>query len=532
MSAPADRQILKEKWEVGLILVLAALVYQPWAATSLPILDFSEFLPILTANSSPLDQFAGVTRYMATQGRFCPLLYAYLIATWNFFGMWAPGWHLSYFALNASVLIAAHGFFVRLGAKRPAVFLALAVWTFAPPVAAGWLRPTGEPIGLLLMIAALTQAYNFADAADWKGRAILIAALAFGMISAKEMLIVLLPAVWLMTRLRHNGGTWQWAPWSRRDGFVTGVTFVAAVAALIPIALVANMAPPGNYADRYGSIRFTLDAFLDRFKVATLPSRAGLPKIVQLMNDPGWQSWLAFPNLLWIGVVLASLAILFVRSRSSNRRGIQWPLLLAFVWLMPGVIAYVPWPSEATFYMLPFALGLSFGVAYALSAVWERRSSAALTTVAVVAIVAIAMVEARDLVNEHDLRVRTDRAILDAASQEGRTLPLLAAVPSPAPPGKFGWGRKLAEFGRAANLIDPVRDGDVSCKEGHQRAMMHEEVILVSAVEGCGLLGGHAVIVSEAAPRRRWPWLLEPRRNRRIAFITRAGENLAASDEK
>lgn len=523
---------LRERWEVAALLLAAALVYQPWAATALPILDFSEFLPILTAHASPFAQFGEVARYMATQGRFCPLLFAYIVATWNLFGMWAPGWHFSYFVLNAAVIVFAQSFFVRLGAKRSAVIFALAIWTFSPPVAAGWLRPTGEPIGLLLMLAALSQAYNFADARDWRSRAVVIAALAVGMIAAKEMLVVLLPAVWLMTRLTHRDGKWEWAPWSKRDAVVTSASFAATLAALVPVAFVARTAPAGNYAGRYGSVPFSLDAFIARLEVATLPSRAELPKLVQLVNDPLWQWWLGFPNYMWITVVLVAMTIVFVRSRANGRSGSCWPLVLGALWLLPGVLAYVPWPSEATFYMLPFTLGLTFIAAHAFSSMLERRSSGIIAFTAVAAILGISIIEARDLVDEHNLRIHTDQSILEAASRAGRDLPLYAAVPAPAPPGVFGWGKKLGEYGRAAGMISPSRAVDVGCVEGMQRARMHEAAIIVSAAEGCGSLGGETIVVVQSVPRHRWPWILEEKGNRRMAFVTRAGERVAAEKPK
>jgi hypothetical protein len=235
---------------------------------------------------------------------------------------------------------------------------------------------------------------------------------------------------------------------------------------------------------------------------------------------------------MWITVVLVAVTIVFVRSRANGRSGSYWPLVLGALWLLPGVLAYVPWPSEATFYMLPFTLGLTFIAAHAFSSMLERRSSGIIAFTAVAAILGISIIEARDLVDEHNLRIHTDQSILEAASRAGRDLPLYAAVPAPAPPGVFGWGKKLGEYGRAAGMISPSRAVDVGCVEGMQRARMHEAAIIVSAAEGCGSLGGETIVVVQSVPRHRWPWILEEKGNRRMAFVTRAGERVAAEKPK
>ncbi|MGH9420424.1 MAG: hypothetical protein ACRD3J_10645, partial [Thermoanaerobaculia bacterium] len=244
----AIRRVASRHWEVAALLVFAAMVYRPWSATALPILDFSEFFPHLRAHTWMPAQFVAVIHGMSRQGRYCPLLYAYIVTAWNLFGMWAPGWNWTYFIANSAVIILGRRFFLRIGVARAAAIAALALWSFSPAVTQSWLRPTGEPYGLLLTITALGFAYNYADAADWKKRAILIAGLAFAIIAAKEMLAVLLPVVWLMTRLRHADGKWSWAEWSKRDAVVFAYTFSMCILALAPVAYVALTAPPGNYA--------------------------------------------------------------------------------------------------------------------------------------------------------------------------------------------------------------------------------------------------------------------------------------------
>jgi len=524
------RERIGAHWEAVALILLAAAVYQPWSAVALPILDFSEFLPQLAAAETPFAQYGAVARYMESQGRFCPLLYAHVVVAWNAFGLWAPGWHWTYFALVAGVLSTGRSFLVEIGLRRTAVFAALALWTIAPPVAAGAVRLTGEVTGLLFFIAALRLAHGYPDATDWRRRAVMIAGCIVGMIASKEMLVVLIPAAWLMTRVAHRGGKWEWAAWSRRDAVATAWSACAAAITLAPVALVASNAPAGNYASRYGTVNIDLQAVIQRLETAFLPSRAGLPNAAQLANDPGWQSWLAFPNLLWLAVVAAGL----IAMTQSGRRegGIRWPILIAALWTVSGVIAYLPWPSEAPFYMLPFAFGVALAIANILHVLFGSQSLRIPAAAAVLAVATIGAVEARDVANEHELRVATDVKVLSTVAYRGRTLPLLAAVPDPMAPGAFGWGRKLADYGRVTGDVAPLYARDISCSEGRRLLKNSEQVVVVSGSNGCGPLAPGSLMVSETVPRRRWPWLFDGRTNRRIAFVAVGGERQISAADK
>jgi len=520
------RERVTADWELIGLLLLAVMVYQPWSASVLPILDFSEFLPQLAAQETAFGQYGAVAKYMESQGRFCPLLYAHVVIAWNAFGMWAPGWHWTYVALIGGVLVAGRALLIEMGVKRVAVLGALALWTIAPPVAAGAVRLTGELTGLLFFIGAMRLAHGYADAADWKRRAVMIAACLVAMIAAKEMLAVLFPGVWLMTRLSHRDGKWEWASWTQRDVTAVAWSAPAVVTALLPVAVVAMNAPAGSYAARYGTGSLDFPSIILRLETALLPSRAGLPSATQLINDASWQSWLTLPNLLWLALLGAGLIAL---SRGRAHRGVKWPMLIGAMWALSGVAAYLPWPSQAPFYMMPFAFGVAVVVAYALHALLRSRPVGALSLTAVVFIAAIGAVEARDIVNEHELRVATDARVLSTIAYRGRTLPLVAAVPEPMPAGAFGWGRKLGDYGRVTGDVAPRYARDVSCAEGRRLLKNAEQVVVVSASNGCGPLSPGSVVISETVPRRRWPWLFEGRTNRRVNFVAIGTERRISS---
>ena len=121
------------------------------------------------------------------------------------------------------------------------------------PTAELWYRPAGEAIGLILLLAAMHLAFNYADAADYRRRAILIALCALGILLTKEMLVALLPAGWLFSRLRIEKREWSWAPWTYRDTFLFGVVALAIVIAGAPIAYYAMHAPAASYAGQYAA---------------------------------------------------------------------------------------------------------------------------------------------------------------------------------------------------------------------------------------------------------------------------------------
>src|SRR5262245_24793317 len=72
-------------WTV-LLIGLACFLYQPTRHRPFDILDFSEFLPILTTHHSLPDQFVALCRYyLHDQGRTNVLPYAAITLKWGLF---------------------------------------------------------------------------------------------------------------------------------------------------------------------------------------------------------------------------------------------------------------------------------------------------------------------------------------------------------------------------------------------------------------------------------------------------------------
>lgn len=503
---------IEKHWEVILLLGLAAIVYQPWSVPGLPILDFSEFLPKLAAHASLWDRFAAVARYLASQGRFSPVQYLYMALTWSAFGTNASGWHWTYFAINAAVLLLARSVLLRMGVRRSAALVSIALWAMMQPFADGWLRPTGETLGLIFIFIALRAALGYTDAPDWRRKAVVIALCAAATIFAKEMLVALIPVIWLVTRLERRDDVLRLAPWTERDNFLAIVLAVTVVIALAPVAYVALHAPAGNYASRYGSGQFNFALSLYRLEITLFPGRGRLSAITRLWGDPAWTLLLLLPNLVWLGLVADGLT-----TRLARRN--LWPLALGVLWVLAGVIAYIPWPGHATFYMIPFGFGIILIAAHSLTWLVERgeivyRGALTLAT----ALALLTAIEARDLVHQHDLRVRLDSAIIKSLSKYRGVTNVVAAVPEPGTPGSWGWARKLTEFGQVVNGMHPMQSGDVSCADARRILADTPGTAVVSALEGCGIVGPGTEIVA-SVPLRHWPYIWTEQRIDRAAFI-------------
>ncbi len=503
---------IENHWEVILLLGLAAMVYQPWNTPALPILDFSEFLPKLAAHTSLWDRFAAVAGYLATQGRFSPIQYLYMALTWSAFGASAPGWHWTYFAINVAVLLLARSVLLRIGVRRSAALVSIGVWAMMQPFADGWLRPTGETIGLIFVFIAVRVALRYADATDWRRKAIVIALCAAATIFSKEMLVAVVPVIWLVTRLERRDGVLRLAPWAERDRFLAIVLAVTVVLALVPVTYVALHAPAGNYASRYGSGRFDFGLTLYRLEITLFPGRGRLSTITRVWQDPAWRLLLLLPNLVWLGLMVDGLS-----TRLARRN--PWPLAIGVLWILAGIIAYIPWPGHATFYMIPFGFGMVLIAAHSLTWIAERGKMEYRGAVTLAgALVLITAIEARNLLHQHALRVRVDSAIIQSLSKYPGVTNVVAAVPEPSRPESWGWARQLTEFGQVENGMHPMRSADVSCADARKILADSAGTVVVSALEGCGMIGsGREIDVS--VPLRLWPYVWNEQRIGRVAYV-------------
>jgi hypothetical protein len=169
--------------------------------------------------------------------------------------------------------------------------------------------------------------------------------------------------------------------------------------------------------------------------------------------------------------------------------------------------------------MIPFGFGLVLIAAHSLTWVAERGEAeyrGALTLATALAL--ITAIEARNLVYQHDLRVRVDSGIIESLSKYRGVTNVIAAVPEPGRPGTFGWARKLNEFGQVVNGMHQVQSSDVSCADARRTLADTPGTAVISALEGCGMIGSGTEIEA-SVPFRLWPNLLTEQRISRVAFV-------------
>jgi hypothetical protein len=241
-------------------------------------------------------------------------------------------------------------------------------------------------------------------------------------------------------------------------------------------------------------------SLLRRLEVVLVPANPRLHWLQRIAIDPVWSLLRSLPNVLWIAMV--SIAIL-----AERRRQILWPVVIGLVWVGFGVLAYLPWPGQGLFYMMPFALGTMFIAAHALSAPLASRNKNRRAVLLVSAfLIAIACIEARTTIDQYRLRAELNSGVIDAIAKDGGADILIAAVPTPVE-GTGGWSNHLRGFALAEYGIRVSEWRDMSCADAVKALSSMQRVVVVSAAGGCGQLAPKSVVLSASGPRYMWPML-------------------------
>ena len=517
---------MQRNWDIVALVVVVAVVFHPWSAVHLPLTDFGIFLAARGDSHSLLSQFGGLVTYYIAEGRFCLVTYIYLTLGSAAFGTWAPGWHWTYFLLNIGVILMARGLFRKLGLSQAASFVALALWALMGPTAELWIRPAGEAIGLILLLAAMHLAFNYADATDYRRRAILIAVCALGIVLTKEMLVALLPAGWLFSRMRIDKREWSWAPWTHRDTFLFGAVASCVAVAIVPVAYFATHASATSYAGQYAIASVPWASLAHRLEIVLVPTNPRLHWLQDIPSDPVWSLLRVLPNILWIAMM--GIAIF-----AEKRRRILWPVVIGAVWVSFGVLAYLPWPGQGLFYMMPFALGTMFIAAHALSApLASHNPNRRVVVLIALALIAITGIEARTNIDQYRLRAELNAGVIDAIAKDGGADILIAAVPNPVE-GTGGWSNHLRGFAWAEYRIRVREWRDMSCADAVKALSSMSRVVVVSAAGGCGQLAPNSVVLAGSGPRYIWPMLWRRYTTRGNMYVTRgsAAPDVASSSD-
>lgn len=490
-------------WEALLLPLVTALIYRPSEAPALPVLDFSEFLPRLAAHHSGATQFLALASYFTGQGRFDPLQWLHVVIAWNLFGTGAPGWSWTYYVFNVTALLLGYALFVRLGIRRGIALAVILTFALSPAMQGTWWRPTGEPIGLSLLLVAAHLGIGYTEASNWRARTAFIAGCMVGALLAKEPLVALVPVVWLFSRLTRSGARYIWARWRRRDSLLASAIFIAVTAVEAVTAYVALHAPPGGYGARYGKPPVSEFAIVTRFDAAMLPTLGGIHGIWDAVRYPNAAAIAgSVPSAIWI-ILIAFGAIMGAR---RERR--VWIPLIGLLWSAAGVIVYLPWPIFAPFYMMPFAFGGAMLAAYSLSTLIDCGPAEAqwVSHTVVAGVLLLGTLQTRDALERNYVPIRVDAQVAKLLADAGVIDSLLATVPQPRTE-RWALGRAGTMAAYAA-VTDGARTGlahDVKCGATGDRIELPAGLVVLNYPNGCGRLRGRSVSVSARATSRAWP---------------------------
>lgn len=339
---------------VAALAALALVLYRPWIDRPFDTLDFSEFLPLLTGNGTIVGRTLALTRYYAgDHGRLNVASYAALALKWTVLGPSPVLWQWAR-AVELALLTAGTYLVLRRLALRPFPALGGAsLFVATRLVNEGWTRMTlGEPLGMLLALGALLLVPDRRQH-DRIGRAVWSGVLLMGAVLAKEMLIGLLPVVWLVGFCRTEEGAWAPPPPFRsiwRPLFWCSLPPLAAFAAASVVALGGGSA---GFTALYGHAPLGAGVWLD---LLTRPwSTGGLDADGRALTVP--------VNLLFPAVTLVGLGLAW--QRPALRPRLRFALAVGGVTTLAFAVLYLPWPYRYLYYAIPFLLGpaLLFGTA-------------------------------------------------------------------------------------------------------------------------------------------------------------------------
>jgi len=186
-----------------------------------------------------------------------------------------------------------------------------------------------------------------------------------------------------------------------------------------------------------------------------------------------------------------------------------WPLVIGATWAMTGVLAYLPWPGDGAFYMMPFAAGTMFLAAHALNDPLSSRKHRRPVFLISSALILIAAVEARSTVNQHRLRASLNAHVIAEIARHGNTSVLLAAVPKPLE-GTGGWANHLRGFGNVEKGIVVREWRDLKCADAVRALDSIPDAVVVSSASGCNQLPLRSIVVRDSTVRMVWPYIWKP----------------------
>jgi hypothetical protein len=241
-------------------------------------------------------------------------------------------------------------------------------------------------------------------------------------------------------------------------------------------------------------------SLLNRLELTLIPAAPRLHWLEGIASDPAWTLVRVLPNLMWVATVAISAAVV-------KKGKFAWPAAFGLLWAMTGVLAYLPWPGQGLFYMMPFAAGTMFLAAHALNGPLARGNKNRRPVFLIsAALILVASLEARSTIDQHRLRANLNAGVIAEIARHGGTNLLIAAVPDPKP-GTGGWSDHLRGFGEVEKGTRVIEWRDVACSEARRALDPIRGAIVVSTGGGCNELSDHSVVIADSVPRVIWPYI-------------------------
>lgn len=224
--------------------------------------------------------------------------------------------------------------------------------------------------------------------------------------------------------------------------------------------------------------------------------------------------------------------MIVLATAGAKRARIGWPLVIGAAWVGAGLLAYLPWPSQSNYYMMPFALGTMFIAAHALDAPLGTKNKNRRAAFAVVGLLLlVSSVEARSTLQQQRLRAGLNGGVMEAIAKRGGADLLVAAVPSPSP-GKGGWANHLRGFGLVGNRMPVGKWAEMNCDDAKKMLESSPGTVVVSAAGGCGEMTASAIVITGAAPRTAWPTIWRSMRSEGRMYVNMSDAHRRMSDSR
>lgn len=459
---------------LAVMLLLALLIYTPWARVPFPMLDYSEFLPLLRRSNSFMDGLGNLVSYYRSHGRTSYLAYVQLAANWAAFGARPVAWNMMIFLYMFAAVAAAWLVLVRSGHGYLTATAAASLLIVATPAIPGWLRPSGEPLAVLFFCCALVLAQSYSAARHWRIRCmlLLLSLLAIGL--SKDLLTPIAAVPVMVACFWDDGFRWP-RPAPRNVVLLGGAALIAVALAVMVVSAQLERAP-NAYTSGYRLANVSPEWVVTVFLLMLLPATSAftIPQMVA--------------NLALLTACVLGWTVRWQQPPGRSRL-IRLVSMLGFVLL--GALLYAPVAWFSPLYGLPFFLGTVALLAGALAGAtqgphavrWLLRATAA---IAMVIAAGVAFNQSRFEVAERRLDGRLSHVLRSVPNVDS----VLIAVPAVNP---WRWAQQSAVLVRYAHdrgdlASATVGTRDIACASLHADSLPGGRVLLINLREKCGPL--------------------------------------------